>query len=328
MLTPTPFDVVVTLAVFSALSFLAGRCVLLVRRTPKQPIITARVIADSVHEDTCSRLTTFLIVYPKFIHGDFMTHRVFARNASSSRAEPSEKRREAIRKHMAIPVAWGENKPGMQAGAELPPFVAAVCRTIWILTGHVALLASAALDKLRVHKQVVNRIVEPWSHITVVVTSTDEGYANFYALRDHEDADPTIQVLARRMLEAHADSVPRTLKFGQMHLPFVTDEERETLPLINQIQISIARCARTSYNTFDGVRSLAKDIALVCRLLDAKPMHASPTEHQAEVSLPGKNGGCFGDHTGWKQYRKTLIGESFRKLDVILEAFRNRKAAP
>lgn len=327
MMTPTIFDLIFTLAVLFVVGFGVGRAAIIVRTTPKQPIITAKVIEDSVHPDTGSRLTTFLICYPKFIHGDFMTHRAFARNASSSRAEPSAKRREAIRKHMAIPVAWGENKPGMQAGAALPAWITALCQAVWILTGHVALLASATLDRLHVHKQVVNRIVEPWSHITVVVTSTDEGYANFYALRDHEAADPTIQVLARRMLEVHADSVPRKLAFGQMHLPFVTDEERETLPLVNQIQISVARCARTSYNTFDGRSSLPKDIALVCRLLDAKPMHASPTEHQASALLPGKRCGCFGPSSGWQQYRKTLIGESVRDLAAILEAFRNRKAA-
>lgn len=46
-------------------------------------MIKAEVIADSLHEKTGTRITTFELVYPRFIHSEFMTHRIFNRNASS-----------------------------------------------------------------------------------------------------------------------------------------------------------------------------------------------------------------------------------------------------
>jgi len=53
-------------------------------------MIEAQVICDSV-SPAGKRLTTMKLRYPKFVHGEFMTHRVFSRNASSSRAIPTAK---------------------------------------------------------------------------------------------------------------------------------------------------------------------------------------------------------------------------------------------
>ena len=44
----------------------------------------ATVIADSI-SPVGKRITTLELVYPRYIHSEFMTHRMFSRNASSSR---------------------------------------------------------------------------------------------------------------------------------------------------------------------------------------------------------------------------------------------------
>jgi thymidylate synthase ThyX len=45
--------------------------------------ISAKIIADSVSSDTNQRIITMELEYPRFIHSEFMTHRVFSRNAAS-----------------------------------------------------------------------------------------------------------------------------------------------------------------------------------------------------------------------------------------------------
>jgi hypothetical protein len=58
-------------------------------------MIAIKIVTDSINQKG-ERLTTFLLTYPRFIHSEFMTHRVFSRNAASSRAIPIEKMIKAI----------------------------------------------------------------------------------------------------------------------------------------------------------------------------------------------------------------------------------------
>lgn len=242
---------------------------------------------------------------------EFMTHRVFSRNASSSRAIPFKRAIKMIKDDMAMPLSFNQNKPGMQGGAELSPFRQRLAFMLWGLAGRFAILFSSLLNRLGAHKQYVNRLTEPFSHITVVCTATE--YANFFALRLHPDAQPEIQALAKAMWTEYVKSTPIKLKIGEWHLPFVSEEERQTLPLDAQIKTSVARCARTSYNNFDGVVSKAEDdIRLYDKLVGTQPIHASPAEHQATPLLRAhiQSGNFF----GWKQYRKTLENENITTL--------------
>jgi hypothetical protein len=74
------------------------------------------------------------------------------------------------------------------------------------------------------HKHHVNRLTEPFQYIRVVVTSSQ--WKNFFGLRDHEAADPTIQKLARLMHEAYNASTPTLAqRSGQWHLPYITGDD-------------------------------------------------------------------------------------------------------
>src|ERR1700676_2330664 len=79
--------------------------------------ISAKIIADSISPEGI-RLVTVQCRYPKFIHGEVMTHRVFSRNASSSRAIPVERLIKDVLDDPVIPMHWGKNQPGMQANEE------------------------------------------------------------------------------------------------------------------------------------------------------------------------------------------------------------------
>ena len=66
-------------------------------------MIKAKIIADSINSKRC-RLTSWVLEYPRFIHAEIMIHRVFSRNAASSRAIPTEKIIQNIIDDPAMPV--------------------------------------------------------------------------------------------------------------------------------------------------------------------------------------------------------------------------------
>lgn len=261
-------------------------------------MIKATVIADSVHADTGTRITTFELVYPRFIHSEFMTHRIFNRNASSSRAIPTDRFIEQVRNNPVFPIHWGKNQKGMQAAEELGEDARGDAIFIWQQAASSAATYAEMMRRGQVHKQIVNRILEPFTHIRVVVTSTS--WVNFYGLRDHKDAQPEIRELAQAMKKAHEESKPTKLQWGEWHLPYITPADsvvaydtckyqRVTRDEPNSeeiygllLKVSAARCARASYNNFEGKPStLEEDLALFSKLVEDQPIHASPTEHQA-----------------------------------------------
>lgn len=242
----------------------------------------AKVLADSVSL-TGFRLTTMVLTYPRFIHAEFMTHRVFSRNAASSRAIPVKKKVARIEVSPVEPVEWGVNKPGMQATELLGPEDESKAKALWHRAKRVALRCALALDGLKVHKQVANRIIEPWDWMTTIVTSTR--WRNFDVLRQHKDADPNIRKLAIMRKESYDASTPRLLKPGEWHLPWVDEAELSELGVEKCKQVSAGRCARVSYLTHEGKRDLEDDIKLFRRLTERQdvmePGHWTPVEHQA-----------------------------------------------
>lgn len=225
--------------------------------------ITAKVVADSAYMvyGKRKRLTTFVLRYPRFIHAEFMTHRVFSRNASSSRAIPVAKMIQAIKDDPAMPVYWGKNQSGMQAAEELSAPEIEDMKGFWLSARNEAIRHAEEMLSRGLHKQIANRILEPWMHIEVVCTANQ--WANFYALRDHPDAQPEMQALAKAMFEAHVASQPEILLPGLWHLPFVSEDEQEVEYGTRSVakageylcKVSAARCARVSYLKHDGTKS-------------------------------------------------------------------------
>ncbi|MGN8188603.1 FAD-dependent thymidylate synthase [Burkholderia sp. 22088] len=290
-----------------------------------------RVIADSVANmmNNRSRITTLELRYWRAIHAEFMTHRVFSRNAGSSRAIPVAKIIEQVRNDPAGPIHWGANQRGMQAGAEIDsPVLVGVYdefdnpsdeplfrfgtaevspQEAWRLAALDAAANAEAFAKAGYHKQLVNRLLEPFQYINVLVTATD--WHNFFELRDHADAQPEIQDLARTMKAAMDQSAPivRSGNAGDpeaWHLPYVLDSERELIRLDVLKKISTARCARVSYEPFDGNAALEKELERYDLLVGSKPLHASPTEHQAHPMANGSDRNR--NFRGWKQYREDV----------------------
>lgn len=243
---------------------------------------SAKVLVDSI-SPAGHRLTTMEVTFPRSILSEFNTHRVFSRNSASSRAIPVEKMIKMVQEDPYVPTHWGQNQKGMQAEKEIVLSDQQEARGEWRYARDKAVESALHLLKLGVHKQVTNRLLEPFMWHTVVVSSTE--WSNWFHLRDNEDAHPEIQKVARLMTDALGHSTPHVLEPGQWHMPFVGTEmfdghPEEQKPASYWRMVSVGRCARVSYLTHDGKRDPDADFALAQRLLESG--HMSPFEHVAK----------------------------------------------
>ena len=235
-----------------------------------------------------------------------MTHRVFSRNASSSRAIPVKTMLSQVWNDPAMPEYWGANKSGMQAGGAILGPRKDVIKFVWKTAAKAACVAAWSMMKLGLHKQWANRVLEPWQFIHVIVTATE--WDNFMELRYHNDAQPEIFALARAVKIARTVSKPKELKHGEWHLPYITEAERNEYDLKTLQKMSTARCCRVSYLKHDGTKpNVEDDLKLYDRLVGSRPLHASPLEH---IATPSRGDNTWsGNLRGWVQYRKQVEKE-------------------
>lgn len=258
---------------------------------------SVEIIKDSISV-AGNRITTMKLVYPRFIHAQMMAHRVFSRNASSSRAVPFNTMIRNIIDNTAIPLTWGKNQAGMQASDSSVEIEKAY--KLWIEARDEAICKAKKIHDLGLHKQHVNRLLEPFMLIEVLVTATE--WNNFFDLRCDDDAQPEIQHIARLMQEALFESKPVLRSY---HIPFVDDSlitNDDYCDMLYAMKLSTARCARVSYFLRDGTQDNEKDLELHDRLVGSEPIHASPTEHQAIAIDNEYNRNFF----GWSMYRNLV----------------------
>jgi hypothetical protein len=265
---------------------------------------SVEIIADSVNPEG-NRLTTMLTTYPRFIHSELMTHRVFSRNAASSRAIPIEKVLKQVDENPAMPVRWGTNGKGMQDHGALQGKDAEKAKSAWILASDDARVAAMDLMEIGLHKQIVNRVLEPFVWMTTLISATE--WENFFSLRVHKDAQPEFQHLSYLMLKAYLAGKPVERSWGDWHIPY-GDRMPDGVDEPTKLKIATARAARTSYLTMDGAIDVNKDVVLHDGLVAAG--HWSPFEHPA-VATPGSHG----NFNGWHQYRRYFPNEN-RKCDL------------
>jgi thymidylate synthase ThyX len=297
----------------------------------------AKVLADS-QSPAGYRLTTLEATFPRFVLAEFNTHRVFSRNSASSRAIPIAKQLRRVLEEPYLPIEFGSNQPGMQAGPALEGEKREAAEQEWLRarddavrrvlglvtdpeTAEGDLLevleqveeATRTKDRpgewLNVHKQVANRLLEPFMWHTVIVTATE--WENFWNLRCHPDAQPEIRLVAETMRAAAEASEPEDLAEDEWHLPLVRPEDHDQVGSIEDlIKISAGRCARVSYLTHAGKRDLDADIELHDRLLESG--HMSPLEHPARplTTAELEESEWSGNFRGWFPYRKSIAGEA------------------
>ena len=303
-------------------------------------MIKATIIADSVSAHTGQYITTFELEYPRFIHSELMTHRQFSRNAASSRAIPIDKMIEQVIYNTAMPVQWGLNQSGMQAKDEQANTDA--CKEAWCNARDSAIHHAYQLKNLGLHKQIVNRVLEPFQMMKTLVTATS--FDNFFNLRCHRDAQPEIKQLADLMYEAMQESEQEVLYAGEWHTPYVKHirtNDNDTLKYYildnndgmkfltkeEAIKISCSCVAQVSYRKNDT--SIQKALSIYDKLVNSEPVHASAFEHCATpLSRETQDGvthirvdgiPCSGNFERWVQYRQLIKNHECRE-------FKNDKA--
>lgn len=307
----------------------------------------AKILAHSITENG-REILTFEVVFPRKVLAELNTHRLFSRNSASSRAIPVKKMIRMVMENPYIPTKWGKNKKGMQAVEEITPKECQEAISKWLQARDQAVTIVEQLafptdeGGLNIHKQIANRLLEPFMWHTAIITATE--WSNFYHLRDSPMADPDIAIPAGIMRQLAYDSEPKLLKQGEWHLPLVGAEYGDSDELIEEIGVKLCtgRTARVSYLTHEGIRDPDKDVEMHDGLLANG--HMSPLEHPArpmtdeelstyrmyhyvleggttlfdsrEYTLKAAHKGAriadrrlthfCGNFDGWMQYRKTI----------------------
>lgn len=311
---------------------------------PGQPQMQVEVILASGSDNDAPNIYTLRLRYPRVIHGEIMTHRVFSRNARSSRAVPVKTMLDEVRNIPYVPWHWGKNQKGMQAAEEcnewvkipdwndinnhgVPAMEDYGREGAWLKARDVAADITEGFMNAGYHKQNPNRLLEPFSWMDTLITATD--WKNFLHLRDHKDAEPHLQDLAKLVGQAIAECDIEILDEGNWHLPYIDWSDWEEAksrfdPVAQQLdflaKVSAARCARISYKPFDGDASYERELERYNQLVTSERVHASPLEHQAQLDrldpdypntgkweYEGLSGNLA---AGWIQFRKTISGEA------------------
>lgn len=322
---------------------------------------STKILLDSI-TSAGARLTTWELTYPRFVHAELMTHRVFSRCSASSRAIPVKTILGQVENDPVMAKYWGKNKAGMQAEEELTGAGLDLAKRLWLEARDQAAYYTSRLTELGVergalegqgiraelgadggkpfglHKQLANRLIEPWMFITVVVSSTS--FSNWFKLRHSKLAQPEIAWLAGDMFLKMKASVPRLLGEGQWHMPFLPDraeleadgwrvpEGGDVFGEKDLRAVSAGRVARVSYLNQHGERNPIEDRDL-CNKRLVPAGHWSPLEHVAMAMSGGSwnehvektlrrhptkegllNPMSLGNLVGWLQYRKCFAGES------------------
>lgn len=280
-------------------------------------MIKTKIDTFSVNE-AGNTLMTAVLTYPRMIHSEVLTHSALVRNAASSRAIPVQRFIDAVVEDPAGFEQYGAANKGMTAQDLMSEEDVIQFRYEWVALSKTA-VRFASNWKTRAAKQLVNRALEPWMHMTAVITGDAVGWGNFFALRAEASADPTFQVLAYRLLDRYVNATPTKLKSGQWHLPLISQADRAELSLINARARSVANCCRVSYTRHTTERSIEEDIRRHDgALVDG---HMSPFAHQAYAAY-SVNTSRF---KGFMTYREILAEDVRRPSMDDLRTILSRK---
>lgn len=302
--------------------------------------VSAKVVAHS--KFPCgTEVLSLEIELHRFILPEFNTHRKISKNFQSSRAVPILKLIEQVATNPAMPLHWGKNQAGMVADEELDSEVG---MSIWQRAAKAAAGFAKEMMDAGYHKQIVNRLLEPFMWTKGFITLDRGAVDAFLALRDHFQAQPEIQALAKAIKEAVDESEYEVLDYGEYHLPYVSkfkyggvlkygilsdfNTPVKFLTLEEAVKVSTSCTAQVSYRMLDNSLEKALNVFNMLNLpskgvYNENPPHFSPTEHvlKAVAVIGGKykpeiSGNILADSV-W-QYRKALeVGKELKFLDEL-----------
>jgi thymidylate synthase ThyX len=274
-------------------------------------IISAEILVDVTNGE--SRWTCFKVRYPRFIMAEVNTHRMLSRVSASSRAIPTKKLIERVKTDPFIPIHVGANQKGMSANKEVDNETRARFIDQWKLAARSACLSAEGMERLGIHKQVINRVLEPFLTVETLIAGTEWG--NFFKLRASKEAQPEFACLAYKMLDLYRESTPK--ESDGWCGPFM-DNMPPGLSTEDKKRIAVARIARISYANFSGEININDDLRLAGQLMSNG--HMSPFEFVVypltDTPLDSRLGSTTKIHnlTGFATFRSTIEIEHTNKL--------------
>lgn len=291
-------------------------------------------------------LYTFEVEIPRVILAEWNTHGIMNSNAQSSRAVPVAKLIEQVQKNPYYPPIWGKNQRGMQAYERNDELVWGMpVDAFWQDCINDACNKAHALDQAKYHKQIANRVIEPYSHTKLVISGTE--WDNFFNLRIHHAAEPNIREMAIQIYQTMRTASPQSLNPGEWHLPYIDTYHNKNGKIVysfkgkkltteQAIRVSLACIAKVSYRSLDPSPEAVDKIINTLFPDDGSPIHASPSQHiatpfqypydadewQVGESHRDKQGWSWSAQLrGWCQYRKTIPNENceFFTHEVFME---------
>lgn len=271
---------------------------------PECQEVWAEMVCDSVSPHTGRRITSAVVRLPRIVLAELNTHAALAKNSASSRAIPTATFRQRVLANPYIPWRWPINGKGMVPKEYAAPdsWRSRFATFAWKGGLVVASLAHRLLERIGVHKEIANRLLEPWMWTEVLVTATD--WDGFFAQRCHPAAADGVRAAAtvlRALLETHQPTETT------LHLPYVQKHEDGDMRTL--FMASARRCRRVSYMRQGVVVSLEEDAAAGAEGLLENPPHLSPYEHAAMALPTNDRHAKFSG--GWKSGRH-IFGEDWK----------------
>jgi len=179
-----------------------------------------KVLADSI-SDRDIRLTTVEATYPRLIHSELMTHRVFSRNSASTRAIPLATQVANLLHNPFIPEKFGINQPGMQSFRHLSGMKHEQAVEIWLSGRDRAL--TTALDLVLGREAMADVLdYDPKTEYANGATLIEE----FSYIKDMlPKSSNTIDLSETSMLNVHKQLAGRGLEAYMWHTVIITATE-------------------------------------------------------------------------------------------------------
>lgn len=235
--------------------------------------LTVKIIKDSILSK--NRYITIEAYYPRIIHSEVLRHRAISHSVASSRAIPTKK---YIQNYVNfVPVSLRKNEKGMSPSKNIDD--SKISETIYndyLKTMKDSIEIAHIWSEYGLAKEQVNRILEPFSYIRDLMTFSYDDIEDVFHLRCHQDAQEEIRDLFNSIKQIIDKSQPEK---REVHFPYIDDIDFTKYSIQDLLKVSIARCARTSYdsNATGKISSFEEDVVLYDKLISSK--HLSPSEH-------------------------------------------------
>jgi hypothetical protein len=291
---------------------------------------SAKVLANTVNPDG-ERIVTVEVTLPRVILAQLNKHGLIRHSTSSSRAIPFMSRLKNVDEHLFIPRRFPINGPGMVPKGYCeegdPKYEQAKER--WLEAYQRVREQAIQMHELGVHKEAVNRLLEPWTYVTSICTCVQ--WANFFKQRIEFSSQQEMQELAVRIFEAIVESPTRK---GSLHAPYLSNQELEVLEkhmegrrahpasrsneeLPQKLLYSIGRAAGASYERqADLGRTPDMYIKTGGRIIQDR--HWTPVEHVALWVPEGSWATSYASRS-WLSLREYL-GEDSKDYSIFDEA--------